>query len=73
MTNFTSLFTDHPKTVDETYFGHMRFALNFCGLLSLAALSALIHAIFPFLCERTASTIIQKLHANMHKRGPAIE
>ena len=23
------LFTDHPATVDETYFGHMRFALWF--------------------------------------------
>ena len=70
MQTLSSLFTEHPKAVDETYFGHMRFALGFATQLTLAALAALTHAIFPFLCERTASDIIKRLHAKTHNRMP---
>lgn len=62
------LFLDHPQSVDETYFEHMRFAGWFSGQLALAAGAALVHAILPFLFERTASTIINRLHARMHNR-----
>ena len=59
---------EHPASVDETYFQHMRFALRFAGTLFLAALAALIHAIIPCLCERTASIKINELHNRMHNR-----
>lgn len=62
------LFTDHPATVGESYFGHLRFALSFAGWLLLAGLAALVHALLPFLFETTASRIITRLHTRMHNR-----
>ncbi|MEO1747326.1 MAG: DUF6356 family protein [Pseudomonadota bacterium] len=62
------LFTHHPATVDETYFEHLRFATSFAGWLMLAGLAAIIHAILPFLFEKTAGNIINRLHHRMHNR-----
>jgi len=63
------LFTDHPASVDETYFGHMAFAGWFAGKLFMAAGAALIHALLPFLFESTASGIICELYERTHNRG----
>lgn len=67
--NITHLFTDHPKSVDETYFQHMLFALRFSVKLHGAALAALIHAILPFLFEKTASRIVGELYTRTNNRG----
>ncbi len=64
------LFLAHPASVDESYFGHMRVAFGFFLWLSVAAMAALVHAIFPAMCERTASGIIKRLHARMSHRVP---
>ena len=63
-----TVFTDHPATVNETYFGHMRFALSFAGWLGVAAFAALIHALIPAACETTASRILLRLLAKMQSR-----
>ena len=63
------LFTQHPASVDESYFEHMRFAGSFSGKLFVAALAAAVHAVLPFLFERTASGIINQLHHRMHNRA----
>ena len=63
------LFTDHPASVDETYFGHMAFAAWFASRLSLAAGAALVHAFLPFLFETTASRIVRELYERTHNRG----
>ncbi|MFK0685579.1 DUF6356 family protein [Ochrobactrum sp. BD67] len=68
-TRITRLFTDHPSSVDETYFEHMLFASRFSAKLLGAALAALIHAILPFLFEKTASTIVRQLYERTHNRG----
>ena len=61
-------FTKHPHSVGETYFEHMRCAMKFhCTLLRLS-LAALIHAIFPFWFETTASDGIKELNDCMRKR-----
>lgn len=65
---FAALFLDHPATVNETYLGHMRFALGFAFWLMVAALAALVHAAVPALCETTASRILSKLSARIAKR-----
>ncbi|MEM9732864.1 MAG: DUF6356 family protein [Pseudomonadota bacterium] len=62
-------FTDHPTSVDETYLEHMGFALRCGGLLALAAGAAIIHAVLPFACERTASRIVRKLYERTAHRG----
>lgn len=68
-TRISRLFTDHPASVDETYFQHMAFAGKFALMLFTAAFAAMIHAILPFLFEKTASTIVGELYAKTHKRG----
>ena len=62
------LFVAHPAAVNESYFRHMGVALRFSGLLSLAAGAALVHALVPALCERTASRTIERLHGEMARR-----
>jgi hypothetical protein len=63
------LFTDHPASVDETYFGHMAFACWFASRLFLAAFVALVHAFLPFLFETTASRIVRELAERTHGRS----
>ncbi len=65
----SNLFTDHPSTVGESYFGHMAFALGFAGWLILAGMAALIHAVLPFAFETTASQIIARLYERTSHRG----
>ena len=66
---FAALFTAHPASVDESYLEHMRFAAGFSGKLALAAAAALVHALLPFLFEKTASTIVRGLYARTANRG----
>ncbi|GAB1583170.1 DUF6356 family protein [Phyllobacterium phragmitis] len=68
-TRITRLFTDHPASVDETYLEHMAFAAGFSVKLFAAALAAMIHAVLPFLFEKTASGIIRTLYERTHNRG----
>lgn len=68
-TKLTRLFTEHPASVCESYFQHMAFAARFSFILFFAAFAALIHAILPFLFDKTASTIVADLYAKTHKRG----
>jgi hypothetical protein len=63
------LFTQHPDTVGETYFGHLRFAAWFSSRLFLAGGAALVHALLPFLFETTASRIVRELADRTHNRG----
>lgn len=65
---FARLFTVHPATVNETYFGHMRFALGFAFWLTVAAGAALLHALIPACCETTASRILTRLTDRMVAR-----
>ncbi len=63
------LFTDHPASVDETYFEHMAFASRFSGRLFKAAFMALVHGFLPFLFEKSASGIVRELYERTHNRG----
>ena len=65
-----TLFLNHPATVDETYFQHMRFAFSFAFWLIIAGGAALIHALIPALCETTASRQVKALHAKISGRSP---
>ena len=67
-TLISAVFLDHPATVNETYFQHMRFALTFAFWLTLAGLAALVHAFIPAACETTASRILRRLVAKMDAR-----
>ena len=68
-TSLMKLFTEHPASVDETYFGHMSFAAWFASRLFLAGGAAIVHAILPFLFETTASRIVRELYERTSQRG----
>ncbi|MBT8409759.1 MAG: hypothetical protein KJN93_09050 [Alphaproteobacteria bacterium] len=71
MQRLKTLFTDHPASVDESYLQHLAFAMRFSAMLMLAAGAALVHAVFPFLCSKTASRIVARLYDRTHDRGVA--
>lgn len=59
---------DHPSSVNEGYFEHMRFASSFAFGLFIAASAALIHAFIPCLFEKTASNKITELYGKIQNR-----
>lgn len=61
-------FMAHPESVNESYFEHMGAALRYAGTFAFCAFCAFVHAFFPFLFEKTASTIVKKMVANMNAR-----
>ena len=63
--NAKKLFTEHPASVGETYFEHLRAASSFSVSLFGAALCCAVHAVFPFLFEKTGSTMIERLYDRM--------
>ena len=62
------LFVDHPRTVGEGYFEHMRASLGVARRLAAASLGCVVHAVVPGLCKTTGSTAILKLHAEIAPR-----
>lgn len=59
------LFTEHPASVGESYLEHMGQSLSFAGPLFLASLACLVHAFLPFLCVRSGSRTVTRLHERM--------
>ncbi len=55
----------HLQSVDEGYFEHMYHALSFAVALFFAAVFCLLHAFFPFLFEKSGSSIVSRLHDRM--------
>ena len=66
--------TAHLDAVGETYFQHLRHALGFSRVMLVGSVVCLIHALFPFLFERTGSNYIRTLHdrmvTNRHRLTP---
>jgi hypothetical protein len=58
-------FTEHPESVGETYFQHMGVSFRFGSKMLVASLGCFMHGIFPFLCVKTGSKTVNKLHHNM--------
>ena len=59
------LFTRHPATVGETYWQHLGAAWGFSWRMMVASLACLVHALLPFLFEKTGSQAITRLHDRM--------
>lgn len=68
-------FSQHPKSIGESYFEHMRHALSYAFWLLLAGISCLLHAIFPFLFQNVASDCIVRLvnKLSQGKRGASFK
>jgi hypothetical protein len=62
------LFTAHPRSVGETYFQHLVAAAGFGLRMVAGGLACLVHAVLPFLFERTGSNCVAELHQRMVAR-----
>ncbi len=58
-------FTEHPASVGETYGEHFRVASSFGWSMLTGGAACLVHAVFPFLCTRTGSSTVARLHTRM--------
>jgi heme/copper-type cytochrome/quinol oxidase subunit 1 len=56
-----NIFTQHPKSVNETYLQHMKFALLFGMTMIIGGIGCLIHAVLPFLFIQTGTNYLIKL------------
>ena len=65
MRSITEKFTEHPASVGETYFEHLRSASSFSAHMALGAIACFLHGVFPFLCQKTGSRQICELHDRM--------
>ncbi len=69
MTALIRMMTNHPGSVNESYFEHMRFAGGFGFALLGAAGAAFVHALLPFCFVKTASGKIAALYQRTGNRG----
>ena len=62
------LFTDHPRSIGETYGQHARTALSFGARMVVGGLACMVHALVPGLFVKTASRTVVQLDAEMRGR-----
>lgn len=63
-----NLFTQHPNSVGETYFEHLKIAGKSGVKLFWAGIACMLHAVFPFLFIDTASKTIKEIHQKITVR-----
>jgi hypothetical protein len=63
--DISSLFTDHPASVGESYGEHLGRATSFGWRMVLAGCACMIHGVLPFLFVRTASRAVAELNERM--------
>ncbi|MGI9326679.1 MAG: DUF6356 family protein [Pseudomonadales bacterium] len=61
-------FTEHPNSVGETYWQHLRAALSYSARMLAAAGCCALHGLCPWLCGTTGSDTICDLHDEMQAR-----
>jgi len=62
------LFTAHPASVGETYFGHLLQATSFGLRMLIAGIACILHGLFPFWFVTTGSDAMKELHSEMSAR-----
>ena len=62
-------FTRHPDEVGESYGAHFAAAAGFGLRMIAGGLACLVHAVLPFLFERTGSETVRGLNATLCKRA----
>ncbi|QYF88324.1 hypothetical protein KY493_07875 [Brevundimonas sp. PAMC22021] len=63
------LFTEHPRSVGESYGQHLLFATKTGATLIGAGVACIVHGVAPFLFPKTGSTTIRRLHAQLEQRA----
>ncbi|MGH8135555.1 MAG: DUF6356 family protein [Steroidobacteraceae bacterium] len=75
MSHWQRLFTDHPASVNESYFQHFVSAWRFGFRMIGGGIVCLLHGLLPSLFCSAASATIGELHDRMvvNRRRPAEE
>lgn len=68
-----NIFTEHPHSIGETYFQHFCFAMIFGSKMIIGGLACVLHAVFPFLCKKTASNFLLAMTNDFICRMPVVE
>ena len=68
MQRLHTLFTAHPRAVNETYGQHFGVAAGFGFRMIGGGLACLVHAVLPFAFTRTGSRTIAALHSRLSAR-----
>ncbi len=53
--------TDHPASVGETYFGHLRFAMRFGTTMVMGGVACMVHGLLPFCLTTSGSRRVRAL------------
>lgn len=59
------LFTDHPRSVGESYLEHLGFATTFGARMLAGGLACCLHGLLPFLFTTTGSRTVRVLYERM--------
>ena len=60
-----SYLSEHPASVNQTYWEHLQDALFFSFTAGKISIFLFIHALLPFLFTDTGSTLLDQLHQKM--------
>jgi Family of unknown function (DUF6356) len=66
-------FLAHPRSANQGYFEHMKFAWRFALVLFRAAGAAFIHGVLPCVFCTSASTTIRRLHDELEGRHSKLD
>lgn len=64
------LFTDHPRSVGESYAEHLCFACTFGARMVRGGVACFLHGFLPFLFTTTGSRMVLRLHEQMLRARP---
>ena len=73
MEKFKKLFTDHPNEMGESYIEHLICASMYGVRMVFAGFAAIIHSIFPFLFQTTASDLAKEITGDVRTRKSELE
>ena len=62
------LFSDHPRSLGMSWWGHGVGAIRIGGELIVAGAACIVHAIVPGWFTETAGRTVVRLHDHMQKR-----
>lgn len=68
-----NIFTDHPRSMNETYTEHFRCSFRFGSTMLLGGIACMLHAIFPFIFKKTGSNLLVRMMHDYVDRMPAPE
>lgn len=65
MNEWLRAFSEHPRSVGESYLGHLATASRFGAAMLLGGLACLVHGLLPCFFQTTGSRQIRRLHQAM--------